>query len=104
MSFPDLSPLPLFALSPLPPLRPFPSSPLYPFPYVLGKYLRIVAAFGFAVASENTIISSAEMSTIGTTGMKPNTAVPPGVRVNTSTPPGAQETIDGPGAGAGTRC
>ena len=80
---------------------------LSPFPlfhYVLGKYLRIVAAFGFAVANENRIISSAEMITIGTTGIKPNTAVPPGVRVKTSTPAGAQETIGGPGAGAGTAC
>lgn len=70
----------------------------------LGKYLAIVAAFGFAVTNETTIINNAEMITIGTTGIKPKTAVPPGVRVITSRPPGAQATIAGPGAGAGTAC
>ena len=64
----------------------------------------MVAASGFLVEIENTIINRAEMITIGTTGIKPNTAVPPGVRVKTSIPPGAQETIGGPGAGAGTAC
>jgi hypothetical protein len=69
-----------------------------------GKYLAIVAALGFAVTNENTIIDNAEIITIGTTGMNPKTAVPPGVRVRISNPPGAQETIAGPGAGAGTKC
>ena len=90
--------IPLFPLSPLSPLSPLPL-----FPY-FGKYFSIVAGLGFAVANENPIINSAEIITIGTTGINPNTAVPPGVRVNTSIPPGAQETIAGPGAGAGTVC
>lgn len=64
----------------------------------------MVAAFGLVVTNENTIINNAEMITIGTTGIKPKTAVPPGVRVRTSKPPGAQDTIAGPGAGAGTTC
>jgi len=57
---------------------------------------------GFCVASETSHINNAETMTIGTTGMKPNTAVPPGVRVKTSVPPNDQTTVAGPGAGAGT--
>ena len=57
---------------------------------------------GLRVASETTIINSTETITIGTTGKKPKTAVPPGVRVRTSVPPGDQTTVAGPGAGAGT--
>ncbi len=69
-----------------------------------GKYFAIVACFGFLVTSETTTISSADTSTIGTTGMKPKTAVPPGVRDRTSIPPMVQTTSGGPGAGAGTAC
>jgi hypothetical protein len=69
----------------------------------LGEmYLAMVAGFGFGVSSETTNISSEEMMTIGTTGMKPNTAVPPGVRDRTSVPPIEYITVAGPGAGAGT--
>jgi hypothetical protein len=65
------SPVPLFTYSPL---------PLFPY---FGKYFSIVAGLGLVVANENPIIKSAEIMTIGTTGIKPNTAVPPGVRVST---------------------
>ena len=47
-------------------------------------------------------MSSAEPRVIGTTGMKPKTAVPPGVRVKASRPPSDQTTTGGPGGGAGT--
>jgi len=57
---------------------------------------------GLRVVSDTKIINTAEISTIGTTGINPNTAVPPGVRDNTSTPPGAHKIVGGPGAGAGT--
>src|SRR5215217_4068455 len=66
------------------------------------KYFAIVVLAGFFVISDTTIINSAETITIGTTGMKPKTAVPPGVRDKTSTPPGAHRIVAGPGAGAGT--
>lgn len=59
-------------------------------------------AAGFLVANETTTINKAETSTIGTTGMNPNTDVPPGVRANTSVPPTDHNTVAGPGAGAGT--
>jgi hypothetical protein len=59
-------------------------------------------ALGFFVIKDTTIINNADIRTIGTTGMKPNTAVPPGVLDKASTPPGAQRTVAGPGAGAGT--
>src|SRR5262245_1479171 len=62
----------------------------------------MVASRGFCVSSDTTIISRHDTITIGTTGMKPKTAVPPGVRDKTSTPPGAQRIVAGPGAGAGT--
>ena len=62
---------------------PFPFFPFSLVPLTYGKYFLIVAAFGLVVANENPIIKSAEIITIGTTGMNPNTAVPPGVRVNT---------------------
>jgi hypothetical protein len=61
-----------------------------------------VVVLGFFVAIDTTTINNAEIRTIGTTGMKPNTAVPPGVLDKTSTPPGAQRIVAGPGAGAGT--
>src|SRR5689334_12720978 len=57
---------------------------------------------GFWVSSEITIINNTDIITIGTTGINPNTAVPPGVRDKTSMPPGAHTTVGGPGAGAGT--
>lgn len=57
---------------------------------------------GFWVVSETSHINNAETITIGTTGMKPKTAVPPGVRVNTSAPPSDHTTVADPGAGAGT--
>ena len=66
------------------------------------KYLDSVADCGLAVSSETTIIKSAEPITIGTTGMKPRTAVPPGVRASSSRPPIEAMTVAGPGAGAGT--
>src|ERR1700741_1348735 len=66
------------------------------------KYFATVVARGFCVSSDTTIINRHETITIGTTGMKPKTAVPPGVRDKTSTPPGAQRIVAGPGAGAGT--
>ena len=68
----------------------------------LPKYLANVLVPGFCVAIETTIISNDEIITIGTTGMNPNTAVPPGVRDKTWTPPSAHTTVGGPGAGAGT--
>jgi hypothetical protein len=52
--------------------------------------LSTVAALGFGVSFETTNISSAETSTIGTTGMKPKTDVPEGVRAMTSVPPNDQ--------------
>ena len=45
------------------------------------KYLSSVASFGLRVNKETRYINNAETITIGTTGMKPKTAVPPGVRV-----------------------
>ena len=48
------------------------------------KYFATVAFVGLRVIIDTTIINSAEIITIGTTGMKPKTAVPPGVRVRTS--------------------
>jgi hypothetical protein len=68
------------------------------------KYFATVAGAGFFVASETTTINNADTSTIGTTGMKPNTAVPPDVRDSASMPPTVQTTNGGPGAGAGTAC
>ena len=68
------------------------------------KYFATVASDGFRVIIDTTIINSAETITIGTTGMKPNTAVPPGVRVSTSKPETDQTSVGGPGAGAGTAC
>ena len=53
---------------------------------------------------ETTTINKADISTIGTTGMNPKTAVPPGVRVRTSMPERDQISVGGPGAGAGTTC
>src|SRR5436309_10281130 len=47
-------------------------------------------------------MSRQETSTIGTTGMKPRTEVPPEVRASRSSPPADQTTVGGPGAGAGT--
>lgn len=73
--------------------------PSYPY---FGKYFAIVVADGLRVASETPYINNAEIITIGTTGMKPNTAVPPGVRERASIPPTDHNTADGPGAGAGT--
>ena len=64
----------------------------------------MVFCCGFFVTSETTTISNADPNTIGTTGMKPKTAVPPGVRDSASIPPTVQTTNDGPGAGAGTAC
>ena len=52
-----------------------------------GKYFWMVAGCGFLVEIEKTIINNAEMITIGTTGMKPKTAVTTGVRERTSVPP-----------------
>jgi hypothetical protein len=46
----------------------------------LEKYLAIVDCFGLLVASDTVHINNVETITIGTTGIKPNTAVPPGVR------------------------
>ncbi len=68
----------------------------------MEKYFSIVAACGLRVSRETKNIKSAEMMTIGTTGMKPKMAVPPGVRVKTSMPPMVAQTVAGPGAGAGT--
>src|SRR5262245_30582266 len=62
----------------------------------------MVAALGFGVTDDTTAIRSAETITIGTTGMKPRTAVPPGVRASTSRPRARHTTTGGPGAGAGT--
>jgi len=62
-----------------------------------------VAALGFDVNSETTTSSIAEMIVIGTTGINPNTAVPPGVRERISTPAIDQATTGGPGAGAGIK-
>ncbi len=70
----------------------------------MEKYFSTVAALGFAVSFETTNISSAETSTIGTTGMKPKTLVPEGVRAKTSVPPTDQKTAGGPGGGAGIVC
>src|SRR5262249_61729223 len=47
---------------------------------------------------------SDDTSTIGTTGRKPATLVPPAVRARTSIPPTAHTTFGGPGGGAGTAC
>ena len=58
---------------------------------------------GFDVRQETTMINTAEMIVIGTTGINPKTAVPPGVRDKTSIPAADQATTGGPGAGAGTR-
>ena len=60
-----------------------------------GKYFSIVVWRGLAVKSETTHINSAEIITIGTTGMKPKIAVPPGVRAKTSVPPTAHMTMFG---------
>jgi hypothetical protein len=62
-----------------------------------------VLCAGFFVNDETTNINSADINTIGTTGMNPKTAVPPGVRDNTSVPPSDQKTRFGfaPGEGAG---
>ena len=59
---------------------------------------------GLLVSRETMTINNAETITIGTTGMKPKTAVPPGVRERTSVPWKAQTTNGGPGAGAATAC
>src|SRR5262249_30809508 len=67
-----------------------------------GKYRAMVAAPGLGVAADTTNISSAEIRTIGTTGMKPKIAVPPGVRARKSKPASFATTTGGPGAGAGT--
>src|SRR6266545_2709026 len=64
----------------------------------------MVDCLGFFVSSETPSISSADTRTMGTTGMKPRTAVPPGVRDRPSAPPMVQTTDGGPGAGAGTTC
>src|SRR3954471_24207658 len=68
------------------------------------KYFANVDACGLLVTTETVHINNAEIITIGTTGIKPRTAVPPGVLERSSVPPIAQTTIDGPGAGAGTKC
>src|SRR2546425_12993342 len=47
-------------------------------------------------------MSRQETSTIGTTGMKPRTAVPPDVRATRSRPPADHTTVGGPRDGAGT--
>src|SRR5258706_358525 len=62
----------------------------------------MVAGLGFGVSRETTSISRADPRTIGTTGMKPRTAVPPGVRASRSSPPTDHTGAGGPGAGAGT--
>ena len=62
----------------------------------------MVESLGPAVRSETTTISNTDATVMGTTGMKPNTAVPPGVRDRTSIPATDHATIGGPGAGAGT--
>ena len=56
-------------------------------PCQFEKYFSIVAGFGLEVTSETKIINSEDTMTIGTTGMKPKTAVPPGVRESTSVAP-----------------
>jgi hypothetical protein len=56
---------------------------------------------GFEVIEETVIKRTAEMTVIGTTGINPNTAVPPGVRESTSTPATDHIATGGP-AGAGT--
>jgi hypothetical protein len=61
----------------------------------------MVSDFGFEVIRETTTISIADITVIGTTGMNPNTAVPPGVRDKTSIPATEATTTEGPGAGAG---
>ncbi len=55
--------------------------------FIHEKYFCIVAARGLLVTSETITISRDATITIGTTGIKPNTAVPPGVRVTISYPP-----------------
>src|SRR5258706_10568827 len=62
----------------------------------------MVAGLGFGVSRETTTISRADPRTIGTTGMKPSTAVPPGVRARRSSPPTDHTKTGGPGGGAGT--
>ena len=60
-----------------------------------------MAALGFRVIHETMIMSNAEMIVMGTTGIKPQTAVPPGVRDKISMPAIDQTTIGGPGGGVG---
>ena len=62
-----------------------------------------MAALGLDVDSETPTNNTAEIIVIGTTGINPNTAVPPGVRERTSIPAIDQATTGGPGAGAGIR-
>jgi hypothetical protein len=62
----------------------------------------MVASAGFFVAIDTTTINTDEITTIGTTGRKPQIAVPPGVRANRSRPNADHTTCGGPGAGAGT--
>lgn len=57
---------------------------------------------GFEDTSETTTSNTAETIVIGTTGIRPNTAVPPGVLDKTSIPETDHDTTGGPGAGAGT--
>src|SRR5260221_11585112 len=62
----------------------------------------MVDGLGLGVSRETTSISRADPRTIGTTGMKPRTAVPPLVRASRSSPPTDQTRTGGPGGGAGT--
>src|SRR5262249_29374097 len=59
---------------------------------------------GGGVPSDTRTIRSDETRTIGTTGRKPATLVPPAVRARTSIPPIAHTTFGGPGGGTGTTC